>query len=193
MIRSFAASVLALLVIGGVAVPVYAGPISGSLSGDTTLIPTGTSGVFTQNYIGGGNDTTFGSFTLQSTSTVDFSHPPNIVISDGMFTETFSEGTLFGTSSGDGTASGLGTAQLMLDLVITGGTGLFAGDTGEAASLQMIVSTSPTTGAGSGTYVGTLSTAPEPSSLALLAPAALFVFYRRRRQAMAGLPEQRDH
>jgi hypothetical protein len=80
----------------------------------------------------------------------------------------------------------------MLDLVITGGTGLFAGDTGEAASLQMIVSTSPTTGAGSGTYVGTLS-APEPSSLALLAPAALFVFYRRRRQAMAGLPEQRDH
>jgi hypothetical protein len=28
MIRSFAASVLALLVIGGVAVPVYAGPIS---------------------------------------------------------------------------------------------------------------------------------------------------------------------
>jgi len=176
---------------GGFAVSVYAGPISGSLSGDTTLTPTATPGVFTQNYIGDGNDTTFGSFTLQSTSTVDFGHPPNIVISDGMFTETFSDGTLFGTSSGDGTASGLGSAQLTLDLVITGGTGLFAGNTGEATSLQTIMSTSPTTGAGSGTYVGTLSTVPEPSSLALLAPATLFVFYRRRSRAMAVLPEQR--
>jgi hypothetical protein len=82
----------------------------------------------------------------------------------------------------------LETAKLTLDLVITGGTGLFAGDTGEATSLQMIMSTSPTTGAGSGTYAGTLSNVPEPSSLALLAPAALFVFYRRRRRAMAGLP-----
>jgi hypothetical protein len=50
----------------------------------------------------------------------------------------------------------------------------------------MLMTTGPTTVSGSGTYVGTLSLVPEPSSLALLAPAALFVFYRRRRRAIAG-------
>jgi hypothetical protein len=151
----------------------------------------GAPGVFTQNYTGDGNDTTFGSFTVQSTSTVDFSHPPNVVISDGMFTETFSAGILFGTSSGEGTASGVGTATFTADVVFTGGTGLFAGATGGATGLQMLMTTGPTTVSGSGTYVGTLSLVPEPSSLALLAPAALFVFYRRRRRAIAGLPRQR--
>jgi hypothetical protein len=98
------ASLIALVTMAGIAVSVSAGPISGTLSGDATLTPTGAPDVFTQNYTGDGNDTTFGSFTVQSTSTVDFSHPPNVVISDGMFTETFSAGILFGTSSGEGTA-----------------------------------------------------------------------------------------
>jgi hypothetical protein len=110
MVRSFVASLIALVTMAGIAVSVSAGPISGTLSGDATLTPTGAPGVFTQNYTGDGNDTTFGSFTVQSTSTVDFSHPTNVVISDGMFTETFSAGILFGTSSGEGTASGVGTA-----------------------------------------------------------------------------------
>jgi hypothetical protein len=63
--------------------------------------------------------------------------------------------------------------------------------TGGATGLQMLMTTGPTTVSGSGTYVGTLSLVPEPSSLALLAPAALFVFYRRRRRAIAGLPRLR--
>jgi len=96
-----------------------------------------------------------------------------------------------GTSSGEGTASGVGTATFTADVVFTGGTGLFAGATGGATGLQMLMTTGPTTVSGSGTYVGTLSLVPEPSSLALLAPAAFFVFYRRRRRAIAGLPRQR--
>ena len=112
MIRSFAASLIALVMMGGFAASVSAGPISGTLSGDATLTPTAALGVFTQNYSGDGNDTMFGSYTVQSTSTVDFSHPPNVVISDGTFTETFSEGTLFGTSSGNGTASGMEPRRL---------------------------------------------------------------------------------
>lgn len=184
MTRSVAASLIALLLVGGFAIPVQAGPISGALSGDGTLTPTGTPGIFTQNYTGDGNDTTFGSFTVQTTSTVDISDPPHIVVSDGMFTETFSLGTLFGTSSGDGTINGVGTATFTGDAVFTGGTGIFAGATGEATSLQMLIRTGPTTTSGSGTYIGTLSFIPEPSSLALLASGALVLLYRRRRGTM---------
>jgi hypothetical protein len=180
----FATSLTALLVMGGVVASAHAGQISGTLSGDSTLMPTGTPGVYVQNFTGDGDDTTYGSFTPTSSSTVDFSHPPAIVISDGMFTEIFSQGTLFGTSSGDGTASGMGTAAVTLDLVITGGTGLFAGDTGEATANETIMQTSSTTESATGSYSGFLSTVPEPSSLALLAPAAVIVFGRRRRRAM---------
>jgi hypothetical protein len=186
MIPSVAATLIALGVMGGLAVPVHAGPISGTLDGDSTLTPTGTPGVFVQNFTGDGDDTTFGSFTPQSTSTIDFSKPPAIVISSGLFTEVFSQGTLFGTSSGRGTASGTGTATVTLDFVITGGTGLFAGDTGEATATGTITSTSPTTESFTGSYVGSIAAIPEPSSLALLVPAAVVVFRRRRRGAMAG-------
>jgi hypothetical protein len=184
MTHSVAASLIALLLAGGFAVPVHAGPISGTLSGDGTLAPTSTPGIFTQNYTGDGTDATFGSFTLQTTSTVDLSNLPHIVISDGTFTETFSLGTLFGTSSGDGTVSGTGTATFTGDAVFTGGTGIFVGATGDATSLQMLIRISPTTISGSGTYVGTLSIVPEPSSLALLASGALVLLYRRRRGTM---------
>jgi len=82
---------------------------------------------------------------VTATSTVDFSDPPTLVISDGTLTETFLSGTLFGTSSGSGTASGLGTATFTIDFVITGGTGIFAGYTGEATLTGVITQTSPTT------------------------------------------------
>jgi hypothetical protein len=173
-----------LLLVGGFAVPVQAGPISGALSGDGTLTPTGTPGIFTQSYTGDGTDTMFGSFALQTTSTVDLSQLPHIVISDGMFTETFSLGTLFGTSSGEGSVNAAGTATFTGDAVFTGGTGIFAGATGEATSPQMLIRTGPTTTSGSGTYVGTLSLVPEPSSLALLASGALVLLYRRRHGTM---------
>jgi PEP-CTERM motif len=184
MTRLVAASLIALLLVVGFAVRVHAGPISGSLTGDGTLAPTDTPGIFIQSYTGEGNDTTYGPFTVQTTSTVDLSHPPDIVVSDGVFTQTFSLGTLFGTSSGEGTISGTGTATFTGDAVITGGTGIFEGATGEIISPQMLIRTSPTTTSGSGTYVGVLSLVPEPSSLALLASGALVLLYRRRRGTM---------
>jgi len=160
-----------MVVMGGLFVPVQGGSISGTISGDSTLTPKGTPGVFVQNFTGDGDDTTYGAFTPVSQSTIDFSKPPTILISDGMFTETFSKGTLFGTSSGNGTASGAGTATVMIDFVFTGGTGFFAGATGEATFTGTITTTSPTTESITGSYVGELSIVPEPSTLTLLVPA----------------------
>ena len=182
-------TLVALVVMGGLVVPVQGGLISGTLSGDSTLTPTGTPGVFVQNLTGDGDDTVFGSFTPQSQSTIDFSHPPTILISAGTFLETFSQGTLFGTSSGSGTASGHGTAAVTVDFVFTGGTGLFTGATGEATFTGTITTTSSTTESITGSYVGSLTIVPEPSTLALLAPTitvgAVVVIRRRRPGALA--------
>jgi hypothetical protein len=150
------------------AVPLAATSISGTLSGTSTLTATGTPGVYTQNFTGNGTDTWLGNFSVQTTSTADFSSPPSITISSGTFTETFPGGTLFGTSSGDGTASGHGTAATEIDLVFTGGTGEFAGVTGEATFSGGVTMTSPTTESLNGTYVGAITLSPEPSSLPAL-------------------------
>jgi hypothetical protein len=191
MIRSFAATLIAVVAIGSLATPAHADvSISGTLSGDSTLTPTGTPGLYVQNFTGDGDDTVFGSFTFQSTSTIDFSKPPNIDISGGSFTGTFSKGTLFGTDSGSGTASGHGTATVALDFVITGGTGIFKGAKGEVTATETITSTSPTTESANGTYTGSLTT-PEPSSLVLLVPTAVVLFCRRRRGAIASSRGQR--
>jgi hypothetical protein len=179
MMRYVAGSLIALVSMIGLTEPLRAGLISGTLTGGSTLTPTGTPGVFIQNFTGSGNDTLFGSFTASSDSTIDFSTPPNIGISSGSFLETFGGGTLFGTSSGSGTASGTGTAAVTIDLLFTGGTGLFAGDTGNATITGTITTTGPTTESFSGTYSGSLTTVPEPGYLLLLAPAAVIMFRRR--------------
>jgi hypothetical protein len=98
-------------------------------------------------------------------STVDFSYPPNITFSDGMLLETFGDGTLFGT----GLANGHGMATFSIDFVITGGTGIFLGDHGEAMITGGITQTGPTTEAiSNASYTGNLATTPESSSLGLL-------------------------
>jgi len=125
-------------------------------------------GIYVQNFTGDGDDTTFGSFTPASQSTIDFSNPPTILITSGMLTETFSNGTLFGTTSGNGTASGHGTATFTIDFVITGGTGFFAGDMGEATLTGTITSTGPTTESITGSYSGSLTSTPEPATITLL-------------------------
>jgi len=147
--------------------------ISGTFEGDSTLTPTGSPGIYTQDFTGDGEDTLFGAFTPSSTSTIDFSNPPNIMISDAMFTETFRYGTLFGTASGSGTANGKGSATFSLDLVITGGTGNFAGDTGKATLTGTLTRTSPTSlTISNASYTGSLSTVDEPSA-AILAGVSL--------------------
>jgi len=181
-------TLVAVVIMAGLVFPVQGGSISGTLSGDSALTPDGTPGVYVQNFTGDGNDTTYGFFATQSQSTIDFSKPPAITISDGMLSLTFAQGTWLGTTSGDGTASGNGTARFSVDFVITGGTGLFAGATGEATITGTITSTSATTESITGSYVGSLTLVPEPSTLALLAPAvavgAVVVVRRRRREVM---------
>jgi hypothetical protein len=166
--RALAAPLLLLVVTLCLIVPAYAGSIEGSFDGNATLTPTSTPGVFIQNFTGDGTDTRFGAFDLSSMSTVDFSNPPHIVITDSMLTETFSDGALFGIGSGTGTGNGNGMAMFMIDFVITGGTGIFAGDHGSVMAMGTITQTGPLTEAVSNaTYRGTLVT-PEPSSLGLL-------------------------
>jgi hypothetical protein len=186
MRRSINATLFALLVMGGIAVPVQGGSISGTYSADATLTPTGSPGIYVQNLTGNGDDTTFGSFIAQSTATANFNNPPDITLSGGMFLLTFSQGTLFGVCSGSGIANGQGTAMFTVDYVFTGGTGLFTGNTGEATLTATVTKTGLLTGTATGSYVGSLSV-PEPNTLALLAPAvavgAVVVVRGRRRDA----------
>jgi hypothetical protein len=164
-------ALVAIALMVGIVFPVQGGSISGTLSGDSTLTPTGTPGVYVQNFSGEGDDSTYSSFTPSSSSKIDFSNPPHILISDGNLSLSFSQGTWFGTTSGSGTGNGLGTATFTIDFLITGGTGLFAGATGEATITGTITTTSPTTESITGSYAGSL--VPEPSSLVLLAPAVV--------------------
>jgi PEP-CTERM motif len=178
--RIIAALAVAL---ASLAVPLRAGVITGSFDGVSTLTPTDMPGVFTQNFSGDGSDMTFGSFTAASQSLIDFSNPPDILISNAKLSEIFAGGTLLGTGSGSGTASGHGTATITIDYVVTGGTGIFAGAEGEVTVTAMLTQTSATTEAVSASYTGSLTTVPEPSTLALLVTGLAGFVLRRSLQA----------
>jgi hypothetical protein len=166
--------------LGILAAPCPAATISGAFDGNSTLTPTGKPGVFIQNFTGDGNDVIFGAFTASSQSTIDFSSPPHISVTNAMLLETFADGTLFGTGSGSGTASGQGTATFAFDFLITGGTGRFAGDKGAAIITGTITQTGPTTEAITASFSGSIA-APEPSTMALWT-TGLAVFGLRRRR-----------
>jgi hypothetical protein len=169
MRRSVTACLLTVVAFGLSVAPAHADILlSGEFDGTGVLTPTGTPGAFIQSFSGDGEDTTLGSFTIQSQSKIDFSHPPGIMVSDGMVSLIFPQGTLFAKSSGTGTASGHGTATFEADLVFTGGTNFFAGATGTATITGTIVSTGPTTESVTATYSGSLAIIPEPASLTLL-------------------------
>ncbi len=184
MIRSTLAFATSLLFLSCGTARLQASSISGALTGTSTLTATNSAGVYTQNFSGDGEDQTYGSFTPTGTATIDFSNPPNIIVSDGTFLETFSQGTLFGTDAGTGTASGQGSATLSLIYMITGGTGIFAGATGEAVASIVVTAAGVTTESESGTYAGNLSSTPEPGSLVLLTSATVLAFCLRRRRAV---------
>ncbi len=158
--------------------PAQAGTIAGTFDGNSILTPTSTPGVFIQNFTGDGDDTTFGPFTASSQSTIDFSNRPHIAVSNVMLLETFANGTLFGTGSGSGTANGQGTALFTSDFIITGGTGLFAGNTGKVTITGTISQTGPTTEGINASFTGSLN-APEPSTL-ILTTTCLVGFGLRR-------------
>jgi hypothetical protein len=187
MRRSITVPLIAIMALWGLVVPADAGSLSGTVDGDSTLTPTSTPGFYIQNFTGDGDDSNYGSFTPFSQSDVDFSKPPNIVFSDGTLTEVFMNGTLFGTTSGTGTANGKGSATFSIDYVITGGTGIFAGAMGEVTLTGTITQTGSTTEAiSNGSYTGSFTVVPEPGTLAILAPAlalgaVVLVRQKRRR------------
>src|SRR5262249_45708764 len=173
MRRLSAASCIAVVALGWLVVPARADLIlSGDAEGDGVLTPTGPPGMFLQQLTGEGDDMTLGPFTIQSQAMIDFSQPPSLVVPTGMATLIFSQGRLFGTSYGRGTASSPGTATLEVELVFTGGRGLFTGATGGLTITGTIVSTGPTTDHVTATYVGSVAVVPEPGSLTLFALGA---------------------
>src|SRR5271154_6134551 len=99
MRHSITAPLIVLVALGCLVAPAGAGSISGHVSGDTTITPIGPN-VVIQDFSGKGDDTVLGAFTMQSQSTVNFSNPLDVIISNGTCSQTFAEGTLFGTCSG---------------------------------------------------------------------------------------------
>lgn len=177
MIRSLAATVFALVMMGGFAVSAQADstPVSGTLTGTSTLTATSNPDVFDSSFTGTGVDSVSGDYTTTNAGTITFTSPTTF-ISSGTFMDFLAGGTTFGTFSGMGTVTATGSDITLLDLV-TGGTGIFAGETGEIT----VTGTSTTAGAFTGTYTGFITT-PEPSSLALmLAGIGLLPLMRKRR------------
>lgn len=152
--------------------------LSGTFGGNATLTPTGTPGMFMENFSGNGTDATYGAFTISAQSTVDFSHPPNVTISNSILSETFTNGTLGGTSSGSGAANGHGSATFTGDFMVDDSTGIFAGYTGDVNVTGTITLTGPASAAISGSFRGALAT-PEPAALTLLAAGLALVGLRR--------------
>jgi hypothetical protein len=182
MIRSFAATLFAVVILGGLAVPVRADstPTSGTLTGNSILIATDDpcGCVFDTIFIGSGVDTASGKFIAVNTGTDIFSTLTSFT-SSGTFIDVFAGGTVFGTFIGTGTVTGATTTTVTLDTLTTGGTGIFAGDTGE--SIVTGTNTSTNMPMFKGTYAGFINTVPEPSSLALvLAGIGLLPLMRRR-------------
>jgi hypothetical protein len=71
-------------------------------------------------------------------------------------------------------------ATATVDLVITGGTGIFAGATGDVTATETVTQTSPTTALISGSYSGSIANIPEPETLALFLPAVILIVGSRR-------------
>ena len=180
MIRSLAATLIALVMMGALAMPVLADstPTSGTLTGNSILTPTSNPYVYDASFSGSGVDTVSGSFTATNMGTDTFNSTFTSWTSSGAFEDIFATGTVFGTFTANGTVTGATTSTSTLDTVITGGTGIFAGDTGEGT----VIGTNTTTNSPMfvGTYTGFI-TIPEPSSLALMLPGIGLLLVMRKR------------
>lgn len=116
----------------------------------------------------------FGSYTADMSHCEETAALPRDII-DGLFTFNFAAGdSLFGTYSGAAALSGMpGSASILHNFVVTGGTGRFLGATGALVStgtLQGVMTANGPVGMFTGVIEGRLSgpNVPEPASWAML-------------------------
>ena len=186
MIRSLVVTLIALVIFGGLAAPAQADSTSstGTLTGNTTLTPTATLGVFKESFAGSGVDSVSGPFTGTNMGTLTFTSLTTF-ISSGTFVDVFSDGTLFGTFTGNGTEVGGGVTDVTNIALFTGGTGIFADVTGgEGTTTGTSTATGLLTASFTGTSTGFITT-PEPSSLGLLLAGIGLVFVMQKRIGQA--------
>jgi hypothetical protein len=182
-----------MVLLAGIVLPARAGTLSGKFSGVTLLSTLDPTVIASQSFIGGGIDSTYGNFTATAQSTVDSTHPPQILFSGGTLLFNLSQGTgaFQGTYTGSATDNGNGTS-FTIDVSITSGSGVFTGATGtvlitgDLTEVNRLPNTTRFVVAG--TYIATFAI-PEPNTLTLLAPAvaggAIVLLHRRRRKATA--------
>lgn len=185
MIRSLAVILIALLIVGALALTAQADTItsSGPLAGTSTLTATSNPAVFDSSFIGSGTDSLFGPFTTTNMATLNFTSLTTFT-SNGTFVNVLAGGTVFGTFTGSGTVSG-DTTAITINTVLTGGTGMFAGDRGKSTITGISTTTSPTMSSFTGTFTTSITTVPEPGTVILLPAGIGFLLVMRKRWVRA--------
>lgn len=147
-------------------------PISGTISASNFLVLTTPPNIFSGTSTGTGADTTFGAFTFSSAETAIITDPTDFLIANGTFVDTYAGGSVSGTFTGSGTINTSTEATTFIEnFVFTSGTGIFAGETGQAtlSGTGVFALSGPSTAS----YTGAFVTTPEPSTLALLGVSLL--------------------
>lgn len=149
-------------------------PISGTINAANFLVLTTPPNIFSGTSTGTGVDTTFGAFTFSSAWTTTLTDKADFLVSNGTFVDTYATGTVSGTISGSGTVDTTLATTFTENLVFTSGTGIFAGDTGQATltGTGVFALSGPSTASYTGSFTQ-VSAVPEPSTLVLLSTSLL--------------------